>query len=748
MHNFVKILLIYLLLSSSVLSDENQLISEIKVDGIQRISYDTVLSYSEIDINTLYSDEISNNAIKKLYNTQLFSDVSITYIDNIMTITVKENPTVNLVLFEGNKSKKDEDLIEEVKLTERSIFSRSRVKEDVKRLLELYQRSGRLSATVTPSVELLDNNRINIIFKIDEAEILKVSKITIIGNEAFTDREIRKVMTTKTPSLLKFWSSGGNYDPDRIEYDKELIKDFYNENGFVNFRFTSSIAQLVGSSNKFEIILSISEGEQFNFGSIKVNTALMKLDSKLLESKLSSNTGNIYNSKLVKDSVEFIKNSASTYGFTFIEIDPQMTINNQDKVVNLVFDINEGPKVYVNRININGNTRTIDKVIRREFSFSEGDAYNKFSINYSKDKIKALNFFEKVEINEEKVKENDRLNLNIIVEEKNTGSATIGAGYGDQNGTTFTAGISENNFLGKGQKVKFSTSFSNTQNLYDLSLTEPYFLNKDLSVRGDLYSKFSDPESVNYETETIGVGGSLSFPLSSKNRITTKYSLFTSKTTADANATSYEKLLSGTNTLSVAGYILSLDNRNSPYKPTQGSIFTIEQNLAGIGGTSNYIENKINYKAYIKLNSLITGAIKTQIGSINGYNDKYAPVDKMFNIGGKNLRGFKYGKVGPVLNTSYTGGNYFYVIATETNFDLPIDEYDISSSLFIDLGSVWGLDERYGSIDDTHKIRASIGINLSWDSAIGPINFILAEPFITESTDITDKFSFDIGYNF
>ena len=745
---FRKFLFIFFIFLSSVIADENQSIESIKVEGMQRISYETIISYAKIDINLPYSKDVSNNAVKRLYDTQLFSDVSISYLDSIIVINVKENPTINLVLFEGNKSKKDEDLIDEVKLTERSIFSRSKIKEDVKRLLELYQRSGRLSATVTPSVELLDNNRVNLVYTIDESDILKVSKVTIIGNKAFSDQEIKKVMTTKTPSLLKFWSSGDNYDPDRIEYDKELIKELYNENGYINFTFTSSISQLVSNTNKFEIILTVSEGEKYNFGNITVSTELKKLDSKIIESNLARNTGNIYNSKIIKDSVEFIKNSASSFGFTFIEIDPEILPDDINKIVNVNFMINEGPKVYVNRININGNNRTIDKVIRREFTFSEGDAYNKFSIDYSKDRIKSLNFFEDVKIQEERVTASDRLNLNILVEEKNTGSATIGAGYGDQNGTNLTAGIAENNFLGKGQKVKFSTSFSDTQSLYDISITEPYFYNKDLSIRSDLYSKFSDPESVNYETETVGLGASLSFPLSSNNRITTKYSLLTSKTTADDNATSYEKLLSGTSTVSVAGYILSLDNRNSPYKPTDGSLLTIEQNLAGLGGTSNYLESKISYKKYKKLNRIFTAAIKAQIGSITGYSGKYAPVDQMFNIGGKNLRGFKYGKIGPILSTSYTGGNYYYVIANETNFDLPIDEYDISSSLFLDVGSVWGLDSRYGSIDDKHKLRASIGINFNWDSAIGPINFILAEPFMSETTDTTDKFSFDIGYNF
>ena len=748
MPNLLKILCIYLSLTFVSLANEVDNIQEINIDGSQRISRDTILSYGEISPDSKYTESLSNNIIKKLYDTELFSDVSVNYSKNILTIFVKENPTINIVLFEGNKSKKDEDLIAEIKLKERSVFSRNKVKEDVKRILELYQRSGRLSAKVDPSVELLDNNRINLIYKIDEAKVLRVSKITIIGNKAFNDKEIKKVMTTKAKSLLKFWSQGGQYDPDRIEYDKELINDFYNKNGYVNFQFTSSIAQLINSSNNFEIILSVSEGERFNFGKIDVITKLEKLNKDVLINTLNPNTGNIFNSEVVKESVEYIKNSASSYGFTFIEINPEMLINNESKTVDVTFNINEGPKVYINRININGNNRTIDNVIRRQFTFSEGDAYNKFSVNYSKDKIKALNFFESVELNEERVEASDRVNLNVNVEEKNTGSASIGAGYGSQNGSTLTAGIAESNFLGKGQKVKLSGSLASTQSLYDISITEPYFNNKDLSVRTDLYSKFDDPANVKYETETIGIGLSLGFPISNQNRITTKYSLLTSKTSSDTDATAYEQLLSGTSTVSILGYVLSIDKRNSPYKPTNGSIFTIEQDLAGVGGTSNYLENKITYKYYKKLSSLFTGAIKSELGSINGFGGKYAPVDTQFNIGGKNLRGFKYGKVGPQLSSSYTGGNYYYVITTETNFDLPIEEYDISSSLFLDIGSVWGLDERYGSINDKHKMRASIGLNLNWDSAIGPINFILAEPLMFENNDITDKFSFDIGYNF
>ena len=749
MINTIKFIFLFLFMLSVANADNSDLVNDIKFDGLQRISIDTVLNYSDLDIGIKYTDEISNIAIKKLYDTQLFSDVSITYNENILTIKVKENPTINLVLFEGNKSKKDDDLISEIRLTERSVFSRSKVKEDVKRLLELYQRSGRLSAVINPSVELLDNNRVNLIFEIDESEVLKVSKISIIGNNEFTDSDIRSVMTTKRSSLLKFWTSANKYDPDRIEYDKELITSFYNKNGYVNFAFTSSIAQLVNNKNNFEIIFTVSEGQRFEFGNVNVTSKLKKLDTEIVKNSISVKKGNIFNSQEVKDSVEYIKNSASTFGFTFIDITPDLNINNDDKTVDVMFDIDEGPKVYISRININGNTRTIDKVIRREFNFSEGDAYNKYSINYAKDKVKALNYFSKVDVTEERVSDTDRLNLNIMVEEKNTGSASLGAGYGDSNGSSLTVGLTEDNFLGKGQKTKIQASFAETQTLYDISFTEPRFNNKDLSVRTDLYSKFNDYSNASYETTTLGFGLALSFPLSSNNRITTKYSLLSTKTTADSNASAYETLLAGTNTVSIAGYMLSIDKRNSPYKPTNGSIFKIEQNLAGIGGTSNYLQNKITFKQYKKLSKKLTGAIKSEVGSINGYNTKNAPIDSLYNIGGKTLRGFQYGKVGPMYGTSsYTGGTYYYLITTETNFDLPIEEYDISSSLFLDLGSVWGLDDRFGSINDEHKLRASIGINFNWDSTIGPINFVFAEPFMSESTDGTDKFSFDIGYNF
>ena len=748
MIKLINSIIIIIFISTFLHAEEVDFIKEIEVEGIQRISYDTILSYGDIKINLKYTETLSNEAVKKLYDTQLFSNISIKYLDGLLTVIVKENPTINLVLFEGNKSKKDEDLLAEIKLVERSVFSRSKVKEDVKRILELYQRSGRLSAKIDPSVELLDNNRINLIYNIDEADVLKVSKINIIGNNIFSDSELKNIMSTKVPSLLKFWASGDQYDPDRIEYDKQLIQKFYSKNGYVNFKFTSSIAQLINNTNKFEVIFSVEEGEKFNFGEIKVSTKFSKLNSNIIEKYLSSNIGNTFNSEIIKESIEYIKDSASVSGYTFIDINPSMVKNDIDKTVDVNFEINEGPKVYVNRININGNTRTIDKVIRRAFSFSEGDPYNKYSVNYAKDKIKSLNYFQSVEINEERVTDTDKINLNVNVAEKSTGSATLGAGYGDQNGSTLTAGITESNFLGKGQKVKLSASFSNTQTLYDISITEPYFNNKDLLVNVDLYSRFSDPTNVKYETDTVGLGFSLGFPLSNSNRIATKYSLLTSKTSPDSNASLYERLLSGTNTISTAGYVLTIDKRNSPYKPSSGSIFEIEQNLAGLGGTSNYLQNKLSYKIYKKINGTFTAAIKAELGSMNGYSGKYAPVDAMFDLGGKSLRGFKYGKVGPQLATSYTGGNYYYVINTETNFDLPIDEYDISSSLFLDVGSVWGLDDRYGSIDDSHKVRASIGINLNWDSAIGPINFILAEPFMSEQADTIDKFSFDIGYNF
>ena len=409
-------------------------------------------------------------------------------------------------------------------------------------MLSLYQRSGRLSTEIIPKVELLDNNRINLTYEITESDIAEVSKIIILGNEVFTSSKIKSIMKTKEKTFLRFLSSADRYDPDKLEYDKQLVTDFYNSNGYPEFRFVSAIAQLSINKNDFEIILSVNEGDKYDFGEIEVNNKLDKINSDSIYNQISFKAGDLYNASKIKDSVKQIKNFAELSGYTFIEINPSLSTNNEKKLVNVNFEINEGPRVYINEIDIAGNTRTVDKVIRREFSLSEGDAYNKFAINYSKDSIRALNFFSEVDIKEIKTEYPDKLDLEIVVEEKNTGEASLGAGYSSANSTSLNLGLKETNFLGKGQKLNFTTSFSNTRNTYDISFTEPYFNNKQLALTGSLYSNFTDPSSVNYETEDIGLGFVIQFPLSASTYLSTRYSLFTSQVKADSNATLYETI--------------------------------------------------------------------------------------------------------------------------------------------------------------------------------------------------------------
>ena len=336
-----------------------------------------------------------------------------------------------------------------------------------------------------------------------------------------------------------------------------------------------------------------------------------------------------------------------------------------------------------------------------------------------------------------------------MVEEKNTGEASLGAGYSSASSASLTLGLKEANFLGKGQKLNFTTSFSNTRNTYDISYTEPYFNNKQLSLTGSLYSNFTDPASVNYETEDLGLGVKAQFPISPNIFLDTRYSLFTSKIKADSNATNYERLLAGTDTISTIGYSLRYDKRNSRYKPSRGFIFEIDQDIAGLGGTSYYIKNRVDYNIYKRLSNEFIGAFKFEAGNLNGYNGKYAPLASNFKLGGKRLRGFKSGKVGPRTGNSYTGGQYYYLTSLETNIDFNLDAFDITSTLFLDVGSVWGLENpAYSTIIDDHEVRSSAGVNFNWDSAIGPINIIYAKTIERENTDTTDTLYFDIGYNF
>ena len=747
MNNIIKYLLILFCFNSEVFADENN-INSIEVNGLERIEFDTVISYADIEINDLYDDDAVNNSLKNLFKTDLFSNIEINFNNGILVINVQENPTINLVKFEGNKKKKDADLKEEIFLNERSIYSRSKVKKDVEKLLTLYQRSGRLSTTVVPKVETLDNNRVNLIFEINESDIVTVSKITFIGNKVFSSGELRNEMKTKVSNFLRIFTSSDNYDPDKLEYDKELVSDFYSNNGYPNFRFTSSIAQLIPNRNSFEIILTVDEGDRYNFGNIIVNTELEKLSKDFVKNIIPVKENSIYQINLINKSVNIIKDNASVYGYSFIQTNIEKEFDNEKKLVNITFNINEGPKVYINRINIAGNTRTADRVIRRQLLMTEGDAYNKFSISRSKDKIRTLNFFSDVNLEEERTSDFDKLNININVEEKNTGEASIGAGYSSETKAAITFGITEQNFLGKGQQLKFQGNIGDETSTYDISFAEPYLYGKDLYIRGDLYSSLNDSSSVKYETETIGFGIELGFPLASDKRLNTKYQLYSDKTTADSDASNYEKTLSGSNLISLIGYTFASDHRNSSYKPSNGYNYSFTQELAGLGGTSNYINNEFQYNHYKRLNNSLIGAFKLKLGGIVGYNDKYAPISQYFQLGGKKLRGFKYGKIGPISGTSYTGGQYYYLLSTETNIDLPIENFDITSTLFIDIGSVWGLDKRYGTIDDKHNLRSSAGLNLVWDSALGPINFIFAQILKKESTDEIDKFYFDIGYNF
>ena len=745
-----KFLIIILFLCTITISfAEENLIKKIDINGNQRIDEETIISYSNIKLDEIYSEEKGNEILKSLFNTELFSNIEIKYNDNQLSISVVENPTINLIKFKGNSKVKDEDLLLEIQLKERSVYSRSKVKNDIERILTLYQRNGRLSTEVIPKIEPLDTNRINLSYEILESEISKVSKIVFIGNNSFSTSKLKSIMKTKEKRLLRFLSSSDRYDPDKIEYDKQLITEFYNNNGFPNFTFTSSIAQLSQNTNSFEVIMYVDEGEKYNFGEINVKTKLEKINSDAVLSLISANAGDVFNRSKISESIEIIKELAEGDGYSFIEINPKFSDNSVTKTIDIEIDINEGPRVYVNSINIMGNRRTLDRVIRREMQISEGDAFNKYIMNYSKDSIRALNYFSSVEITDERSNFPDKIDLLIDVEEKNTGEASIGAGYSSSTSGSITLGLRENNFLGKGQNVNFSASFANTRNTYDISFTEPYFNNKNLSLSFDIYSNFEDRAGVNYETEDIGFGFGLGFPLASDKNIQTKYTLYTSKVKPDSNATAYERLLGGTDTVSQIGYVFNFDRRNSRYKPSSGFNLSISQDLAGLGGTSYYYRNTGEYNIYKKISDNLIGAFKLKAGSVNGYNGKYQPLSSNFRLGGKKLRGFKAGKVGPRTGSSYTGGQYFYLTSFETNIDLNFDTYDITSTLFVDLGSVWGLENpAYSEINDDHNLRSSFGVNFNWDSAVGPINIIYARILESELTDTTDNLSFDIGYNF
>ncbi|WP_421786694.1 outer membrane protein assembly factor BamA [Hyphobacterium sp.] len=742
---------------------------QVLVQGNQRVEADTVLSYLLLQPGVPVDARSVNLSIQTLFATGLFSDVRIENRGDVVIIYVQENPIINRVILEGNRAVDDEAINEEIQAQPRAIFTRARVQADVQRIIEVYRRSGRFAAQVTPRIVELPQNRVDLVFEISEGPVTGVRRVNFIGNESFSDRELRRELVTVESRWWRFFSTNDNYDPDRLEYDRELLRQFYQNRGYADFRVVSAVAELTPDQEDFYITFTLDEGDIYTFGDISVETELPDIDPERLVGFLPVRTGELFRGELIEESVDTLNFAVGATGYAFVNIAPNIARNRDDRTVDVVFEIEEGPRVYIERIDVVGNTRTLDHVIRRELELVEGDAFNRSLIDRSQSRVRRLGFFEEVEITEVQGSSPDRARLQVAVTEQPTGELAFGAGFSSTDAFLVDLSISERNLRGRGQFLRFRIAASSRREQVDIRFTEPRFLDRNLAAGVDVFSVRSDfITEASFETQSTGFSLRAGFPTTRSTNLGLQYTLRTDDVVVFAGANQSLRNQAGSRVTSVANFTLRWDRVDNPIEPTRGFRAELSQSFAGVGGDVRFVSTEVTASVYRPLFWNFVGSLNLNSGFIMGWGGDNVRINDRFFRGGNSFRGFEVAGIGPrvVVRDTTTGdlrggdalGGRFYAIGTaEMSFPLPLPEqYGVRGSLFTDFGTLGLLDDEdlidevtgQAFTTDDLSLRVSAGLSIFWDSPFGPVRFDLAEALVNETYDRTEFFRFSTRTGF
>ncbi|MGV8928233.1 MAG: outer membrane protein assembly factor BamA [Brevundimonas sp.] len=746
-------------------------INRILVRGNQRIDQTTVLSYLPIQPGDTVDPAVLDVAVRTLTRTQLFADVQLGVQPNgDLVVEIVENPIINQVVFEGNSAINERKLLEEVTLKPRGIYTRARIQEDVGKIVELYRLSGRISATVTPKIVQLEQNRVDVVFEINEGPETGVRAITFLGNSAFSDSDLRGVMVTEQSAWYRLFTTNDNYDPNRLDYDREQLRKFYTNRGYYDFRVLSAISELAPDSNSFGITMTVDEGDRYNFGTIDIVTENDRLNASFLKLLIPIRSGDLYESDKIESAVDALTFAAGSAGYAFVEITPTYRANPETDTVDVTFSIREGQRVYIDRINIIGNTRTLDNVIRREIMLTEGDAFNRTLLDRSRNNLRGLGFFKDVTVAEARGSAPDRSVVDVTVTEQPTGELSVGAGFSSVDAFVVNLGITERNFRGRGQNVVARVEWGSLRQQIDFRFTEPKFLGRDLRAGFDAFhSRYDLSQYSSYDYRSTGGGVRLSYPLNGYTLLSTRYFLKSDEIIVPQGfcgaGTGSSALCDqvGSFINSSAGYTLLVDRRNDPVRPTRGWTGTIRQDFAGIGGDVNYVKTETDVSAFWGITPAWIVTASASAGYVTGWGGDPIRINDRFFKGGNSFRGFETAGIGPRdltlgTNRDSLGGNFYAIGTLELTLPngLP-EEYGIRTSLFTDVGTVGILDDRYTvdsnglpnpAIVDDLALRASAGLSIHWRSPMGPIRFDLSRILSQEDYDKTETFRFSTSTQF
>jgi len=725
--------------------EQGDIIRTIAVAGSQRLEPETIISYIQMRPGQVYTAARADQALIDLAATELFADFSIANNNGNVVITVEENPIINRILFEGNRRLDTEDILPEVNLAPRQIFTRSKVRADVNRIIELYKRQGRFAATVEPQMVMLDQNRVDVIFEITEGPKSKVRQINIIGNEAFSDGQLRGEMVTKEAGLLKIFSSNTSYDPDRLAFDQQRLRQFYLTEGYADFRVVSAVAELTPDKRDFIITYVLEEGERYRFGDVEVVSQLRDFDGDLLTAGIGIQEGDWYNAEAVDDIIEQLSETAGTFGYAFADVQPDINADRETLTLDVTFTIRDAPRVYVESIDVNGNTLTQDKVIRREFRLVEGDAFSSLHVQRSTARINSLGYFqENFEIEQVEGSAPDRIVLQANLQEEPTGELALSAGFSSLESFIFQGSVRQNNFRGRGQTIGLSLNYSRYSKSGQISFSEPYLFDRNISAGVDVYRQeynnaYYRNQTATYKQSTTGIGFRAGVPLTEYTSLIGRYTLNRENIFVDESlyfrdydgdgVSTCEPLVAGrylcdalgTRTSSILGLTFAFNTLNSRIRPTSGEMATANLDFAGLGGNTRYVRARGNIAKYWNLGSQFIFSMQAEAGAIAGLKDRGPGVDDVlltdrFFLGEPTIRGFDIRGIGPrVLRRAYTtdedgnqvllprddrsttvdalGGHYYYFGRAELEIPLGSGarELGLRPSIFADIGAVWGV---------------------------------------------------------
>jgi len=750
-------------------------IGDIRVEGAERIEPETVRSYLLIQPGDPWDDELVDKSLKALFATGLFADVNLSRAGNTLVVRVVENPIINRIAFEGNSKIDEKDLTAEIQLRPRVVYTRTRVQNDVKRILDLYRRHGRFGAAVEPKVIQLSENRVDLVFEINEGEFTGVRSVNFVGNHQYSDGKLRGILQTKESRWYRFLSSDDTYDPDRLTYDRELLRRFYLTEGYADFRVVSAVAELTPDRDGFIITFTLDEGERYRFGKIDVNIKIKDLPVDVVRPLLTVQTGDWYDADAVEKSISALTTALGNRGYAFVEVKPQITRNREDHTVDITFDVQEGPQVYVERIDIVGNVRTLDKVIRREFQLVEGDAFNATKMQRSQQRLKNLGFFKKSEVTNTQGSAADKTVVVAEVEEQSTGELSVGFGFSTTDGPLADINIRERNFLGRGQDLRLGTVVSFRSQQVDLSFTEPYFLDRNIAAGFDLFEIKTSPtqnffSGVTPPYQQFSYGGALraGYQITDNLRQTLKYTARSDDiTNIQSNTSLFIALQAGRHTTSEIGQVLLYDRRDDRLDPTSGFYASVGNDFAGIGFGIDYVRNKANAGYYYSIAPEWVLSVTGEAGYIFGWNGQQVLIQDRFFVGGDNLRGFQSAGIGPrdTVSGDALGGQKYYLGSVTLGVPLGLPkELGLSGRVFTDFGTLYHLVPTTITLTPAQQaaaggptqlvaqqspaIRATIGVGVSWKSPVGPIRLDIAYPVRKESFDKTQFFRVSFGTRF